>query len=352
MVASDRDLFSKLALAASMGVREAADVYLDDYARIHRLGGVTQSRLCISTSDVVSALPMLSVGVVLNDLALLTLTGGEHRLVNALTWHGLRLYFGESDITIVLPNENIKNAVVNSITSVYLGFIHRNDQQATDLLRTISPLIERGRVIYKPERMLMYRKSGTDDGEVTWDTLNFEDGPSDYWKVADEAATIGMSADPTDKRHYTELCELSIPFITGVNFNDLAKILDDERDLLIEFRSELRKIVDDAREGKRTSVEVINDVLNPRIHKIGRRFRAISNAAKLKLGGAAIGVATLSLASYISSGLLAPLVATIGGSGGAAYMAREYAGFLMDREGLKDDPIYLLWRLRRISSKR
>jgi hypothetical protein len=199
----------------------------------------------------------------------------------------------------------------------------------------------------------MYRKSGTDDGEVTWDILKVEEGSSDYWKVADEANTIGMSADPTDKRHYKELCELAIPFITGVNFNDLAKILDDERDLLIEFRSELRKIVDDARAGKITSVEVINDVINPRIHKIGRRFSAISNAARLKLGGAAIGVATLSLASYMSSGLLATLVATIGGSGGAAaYMAKEYAGFLMDREGLKDDPIYLLWRLRRISSKR
>jgi hypothetical protein len=97
---------------------------------------------------------------------------------------------------------------------------------------------------------------------------------------------------------------------------------------------------------------MINDVINPRIHKIARRFRAISNAARLKLGGAAIGVATLSLASYMSSGLLPTLVATIGGSSGAAYMAKEYAGFLMDREALKDDPIYLLWRLRRISSKR
>jgi hypothetical protein len=111
--------------------------------------------------------------------------------------------------------------------------------------------------------MLIYRKSRTDDGTVTWDTLNVQEGTSDYWKVADETDVIGMSADPTDKRHYTELCELALPFITGVNFCDLAKILDDEGDLLIEFRSELRKIVDDARAGKRTPVEMINDVINP-----------------------------------------------------------------------------------------
>jgi hypothetical protein len=276
----------------------------------------------------------------------------EHHGCSVSHENGLRLYFGESDVKIVLPNENIRNAVINSEATLYLGFIYRSDEPATDLLRTISSLIERGRVIYTPERMLMYRKSGTDDGTVTWDILNVEEGSSDYWKVADETDTIGMSADSTDKRHYTELCELAIPFITGVNFGDLAKILDDEADLLIEFRSELRKIVDDARAGKRTSMEVINDVINPRIHKIARRFRAISNAARLKLGGAAIGVATLSLASYMSSGLLPTLVATIGGSSGAAYMAKEYAGFLMDREALKDDPIYLLWRLRRISSKR
>jgi hypothetical protein len=68
-VGSDYDLFSKLALAASMGIPEAADVYLDDYAQIHQLGGLTQSTLRISTSDGASALQMLSVGVVLNDLS-------------------------------------------------------------------------------------------------------------------------------------------------------------------------------------------------------------------------------------------------------------------------------------------
>jgi hypothetical protein len=140
MVASDHDLFSKLAVAASMGTGHAMDVFLDDYAQIHQLGGLTPSKLRISTSDVASALQMLSVGVVLNDLSFLTLTGGEDHLVSALTWAGLRLYLGVRDIKIVLPNENIKDAVLNSKGSLYLGFICRDDEPATHLLRTISPL--------------------------------------------------------------------------------------------------------------------------------------------------------------------------------------------------------------------
>jgi hypothetical protein len=131
--------------------------------------------------------------------------------------------------------------------------------------------------------MLMYRKSGTDDGEITWDVLNVEEGSSDCWKVADEPNMVSMYVDPTDNRQYTELCQLVVPFITGVNFVDLAKILDDEGDLLIEFRAELRKIVEDASSGKKIPAEIMSDVINPRIQKIGRRFRAISNAKGLSL---------------------------------------------------------------------
>lgn len=356
MIASDQDLFSKLALAASMGIGHAMDVFLDDYAEIHQLGGLTPSKLRISTSDVASALQMLSVGVVLNDLSFLTLTGGEDHFISALTWEGLTLYLGveRDDIKIVLPNENIKNAILNSKGSVYLGFICRNDEPATHLLRTISPLIERGRVIYTPERMLMYRKSGTDDGGITWEALNVEEGSPDCWNVADEPDTVSMCLDPTDNRQYTELCQLVVPFITGVNFVDLAKILDDEGDLLIEFRAELRKIVEDASTGKKLPVEIMSDVINPRIQKIGRRFRTISNAKRLKLGGAVVGVASLSLVSYMMSpGLLPTLVTSIGGGGGVAYLAaKEYADFLTGREALRDDPTYLLWRLRQIRSQR
>ena len=356
MVASDHDLFSKLAVAASMSTGHVMDVFLDDYAQIHQLGGLTPSKLRISTSDIASALQMLSVGVVLNDLSFLTLTGGEDHLVNALTWAGVRLYLGVEppDIKIVLPNENIKNAILNSKGSVYLGFICRNDEPATHLLRAISPLIERGRVIYTPERMLMYRKSGTDDGEITWDALNVQEGSSDCWKVADEPNTVGMYVDPTDNRQYTELCQLVVPFITGVNFVDLARILDDEGDLLIEFRAELRKIVEDASAGKKIPAEIMSDVINPRMQKIGRRFRAISNAKRLRLGGAVVGVASLSLVSYMMSPSFLPtLVTSIGGGGGVAYLAaKEYADFRTGREALRDDPTYLLWRLRQIRSQR
>src|ERR1700730_13319943 len=333
MVASDRDLFSKLALAAAMGTGHAMDVFLDDYAQIHQLGGLTPSKLRISTSDVASALQMLSVGVVLNDLSFLTLTGGEGHFISALTWEGLRLYLGveQRDIEIVLPNQNIKDAVLNYKGSLYLGFIYRDDELATQLLRSISPMIERGRVIYTPKRMLMYKKSETDDGKVTWEALNVEEGSSDCWKVADEPNTVSMYVDPTDNRQYTELCQLVVPFITGVSFVDLAKILDDEGDLLIEFRAELRKIVEDASTGKKIPVEIMRDVINPRIQKIGRRFRTISNAKRLKLGGAVVGFAALSLGHMMSSGVLPTLVTSIGGGGGVAYVAKEYADYRTGR---------------------
>lgn len=122
--------------------------------------------------------------------------------------------------------------------------------------------------------------------------------------------------------------------------------MQDEADLLTEFRAAIRELVDDARKQDQHISEVLQDVVNPRVAKLQRRFTQISEMSSLKTGGAIVATATLALTSVVSGGLVAGAAALAGGSG-LLLVARELAGRRGELNALKDDPTaYLLWKLK------
>jgi hypothetical protein len=143
-----------------------------------------------------------------------------------------------------------------------------------------------------------------------------------------------------------------MPFIEGTSTDDLAMILEDEFDILAEFRSSIRELIIEAKSKNPDVSAILHDVVNPRVAKLQRRFEHITNMSKLKVGGAALATASLALTSILSGGIVAGIGA-IAGASGALMVAKEYVSGANELQALKDDPTYLLWKLdgvRRLTS--
>ncbi|HPG57044.1 MAG TPA: hypothetical protein PKW98_04450 [Candidatus Wallbacteria bacterium] len=72
------------------------------------------------------------------------------------------------------------------------------------------------------------------------------------------------------------------------------KILEDETDLLSGFRSNLKNVIKESQTNFKSLKELQQDVLNPEIDKINRRFKKIKGLHKLKIGGV-VGSFTLDI---------------------------------------------------------
>jgi hypothetical protein len=67
---------------------------------------------------------------------------------------------------------------------------------------------------------------------------------------------------------------------------------------------------------------------------------------RLRTGGAVIATATLALTSVFTGGLVAGVAALAGGTG-LLMVTKEMASGVHELNALKDDPTYLLWRMKR-----
>ncbi|HYS48448.1 MAG TPA: hypothetical protein VEM36_06715 [Xanthobacteraceae bacterium] len=141
-----------------------------------------------------------------------------------------------------------------------------------------------------------------------------------------------------------------MPYVEGIGNADLAKILDDENEVLVEFRSSIRTLISQAKQDQGKIDQILNDVVRPKVAMLDRQFRRITNMNRLKIGGAAVSTATIGLVSYLTTGVAAGITAVAGVSG-LVYLTKEMAGGISDLSALKDDPAsYLLWKLKRFQA--
>lgn len=245
------------------------------------------------------------------------------------------------------------------------GYICRNDTEIKDFLRQVEPLAKSGRLMVRPMPMVMGLQK-TPDGlwanlagslapvERMWGAIPVDpNSPTEHWldndiKVRQDA--IPLKEGETDARLENKMCSFTMPYIEGVSFAQLAKILDSEGDCLAEFRSSVRKVVDEVQEDSAKVIDIVNDIVRPATDKIERRFKSISTIHRLKLAGAYVSTAVLSLLTLTSTGVTASLAPLLG-AGGFGLIAKEHSDYMKEKAELKEMPFYLLWRLQRSNNK-
>lgn len=234
------------------------------------------------------------------------------------------------------------------------GFANASGQKYDQLYSNLHELIFRNRVIIKPDRTLIYHHSVRSDGRNNWSAIPADPSSSmGLWmpggespSYSTESITDKAASNSSQKVVASVPGVLSLPFIKNVSLSDYALILDDEDDLLLEFRAAMREYVAIVERGEKSAQEVLDDILYPKVARIERTFKRISQRSRLTKAGAGIATTALTLTAFATHGVAAAIAAAAGGGSTLAFV-KEWAGELKEKQGLEDDPVHLLWRMQR-----
>lgn len=170
---------------------------------------------------------------------------------------------------------------------------------------------------------------------------------NDHWFIDDKKQYDFVTIDNgINLKTLERLFEITLPFISGINFEKFAVILEDESALLSGLRSELKKVVTGLSNGNSSNKEFIQDLLRPEIDKLERKLKKIQGMHKLGVG---VSLGTFSLTLVLGSLAGANIIQALGSglttfAGGLVMGERNYKDKMED---LKDNPYYLLWQIKR-----
>jgi hypothetical protein len=269
---------------------------------------------------------------------------------------------GWSDIVVRLPQALFQSGALlekidyeGDLPAIRPAYAFPTDVGLAGFVRELRPLAETGRLMIRPQPVLLARTTAqTEQGGIEWKLLRVEpDSPIDQWicsdgRNQDSYPIKGSANNPTDE---AELASIVLPYLTGVPLSDLALILDDEADLLAEFRMALKTVVKEAKKDGSHATDVVNDLVRPAVDKVQRKFSGIASQYAMRIGGAAVVMATLGLTSLTTGGIASAVIAVFG-AGGAGIVAKELADYLKSMSELRESSLYLLWRLRRVQPLR
>jgi hypothetical protein len=349
----------ELAAAAPEGASRLMTVYQEQYRPLHQLEVTPTLRIGHVMTDTAEEGPRaIKVGAILNDVCFVSLaTKSKELAIHWLKPAGIRKLLGTDRIVVRVPQSPppaLKEAMEKGQLSI--GFGIPSEAAAQHVFKELGPLIEHCGVIPRPARSIIYLKETLPGGQRRWEFIETPLGEAvETWDLrevnvsAPQPLSIPIQTNQTVYQAEQTLFDVTLPFVENVSNDDLAKILQDEMDVLLEFRAALRSVINNASLEGQDTRQIVADLVRPKIANVERRFNHIVNMSRLKMAGAMVSTAALSLVSYMHTGLAQAVVPLLG-AGGLAYGAQEYASRSNQLQSLKDEPFYLLWKLGRLKS--
>lgn len=349
-----KTIFEKLSSAAKISMNEYNNEYMNNIHTIYPT--VTNPHLLksqIKTKNMQDAESLLRFSLVFNDLSLFTYNGGNELAFSLLTKEWFEKYLSTSGIEITLSKQKFeelgldpKNLQINP------AFIFSQGDEVNRFAEQLYPFIENGRLLFQPDRFLLYLEGKNEDGGRRWNTLDVSHFSSlESWETIDESNSrpIPLQYSSNGNINQHSIFEITIPYLEGVKFSDLAKILEDEDDLLSGLRVSIKEAT---KEVKNTNdlITVRQDIIDPKIDALNRKFKSIVNSHIFKVAGAGIGTVALAYTAVSTAGISASL-ATICGSGGIGLLGKEYSDYREKINELKDNPYYFLWKCKQARKK-
>lgn len=345
-----------------MGASEYVNEYassLPEVAEFYLREGTTGRLRCRAIDEATSS---IKVGLLYRDTTIFDLGAidfGEGKMSwltpSAFEEHGV----GPA-ITINAP-DTTDPQVFEDIRAGRVGFafLSPSGDAVDQFLSDAAPLIASGALLPLPKRLLFHTdgESKAPKGGRMWHALEAAASSSlDVWSLSSEGYA---ESEPTytDKAFVASFGEsdlekvivnLSLPFIDNISLSDYFLIMQDEKDIVVEFRVAMMQLAKMAKEHA-SIAEFSADVISPRLAKIDRSFRRISSQYRMKTAGAVIASTALTLGAFASAGAVAAISAAAGGAGFITAV-KELADGAEKQRALKDDPLYLLWRLQRARS--
>lgn len=329
------------------GIDSYTRLYMDNIKAIHAL--TTDPKLLKShiNSSVSTSKDLLRFSLIFNDLSLLTPNNTEQLSMVMLQPEWFQENFGTPGLTIMASIKKLKELGLNPENpEVYPAYVFPHGNEVDHLIDELFPFLESGKLVIQPERALFHPVDTNENGGRNLQDIELSDNLDlNCWEIANEQISRPVKISQSILTpSQNALFDITIPYLNGVEFSDLAKIIEDEGDLISSLRVSIKQVIDNSA-NLANPTEAARDIIDPRIDSINRRFRSIINTQSFKIAGAAIGTVALAYTSVATAGLTSAL-ATIGGAGGVGALGKAYSDYREKINEVKGDPFYFLWRCK------
>jgi hypothetical protein len=355
MVLSQSQILERLTEGARIGASEYANAYVELFPEILKINENRNAFLGHVKSSADEARNAVKINLLYNETCNLDLTATNQMVLIWLAEKGVERMMGTKELQLRVTDPQPDFLAACEKGQVALAFGQPSDDATLQLLSDCAPLIEKGLVLPRPGRAIFYDTGVVNEqGGRNFTGLSVKgESLHDLWLMGPEAEDVceqTVTSTILDGIYGVEseqarLCDVTLPYLDGVSMSDYDKILADEGDLLSEFRKEMRQLVSVLSKGQSSVDEFRADVIAPRVDKIGRRFKHIANLSRLKVSGATLASTSLTMVAVAQGGPLAGL-GVAAGSMGVWAVLKELAERSDKVHSLKDDPLYLLWRLQ------
>ena len=155
---------------------------------------------------------------------------------------------------------------------------------------------------------------------------------------------------------FAPILNIQLPILENIDFNTLAKLMEDFPVELCSFRDFLHSSVEQMRSSAVGSESFSRDCqkverdIRDRLRKLDSDYKKARVEAAISLTGCAVASWTLALYCILTG---AGNILTVLGPGGIVYKASaDYGSYLTKCAGLKDSPAYFLWRIGKTQPKK
>lgn len=163
--------------------------------------------------------------------------------------------------------------------------------------------------------------------DVMWKLLNWKFG-----NIGEEPRTIST------------LHNIDLKFLDNISINNILKVRRKEKSAFEDFRQYFRefcqeiKSMPETENFKKEILKLRKEKIDPQLRKLDREFGRIKRHRFVR--GAAIGIGTLSGAAVLGPAVMPVL------TGGLIALLREYSEYDKERDKLKENSLYFLWKLK------
>lgn len=348
-----------LRLRLMEAARRGASAYLHEYTEsLSEIGPIaTASELRavrpLVAADAADAYNAVKVSLLYNDVTTLKLGSSGKAEISILNPEKVS---GREGFKVTVPSNEHKILAAAKSGQVNCGVMLPGSEEDLQFYSDVAPLVGQGRLIISPSRMLIYFSGKmTPEGGRMWETHATNPlAPIDVWTSENtptnerpvKTVTSQLLDSKVQAANVDASRQLVLPYIEHMSLAEYAKVLHDEADQLAALRVQLAAYLEQLKSGDAGIEQFRRDVLQPKIDQLERSFRKLTTASNIRVGGMAVGSALMCAATLASSGIAAA-VAAAAGTAGLIGGAKELGDRYEKVSGLRDDPLHLLWRMKR-----
>lgn len=337
-------VFADIAESARSGGEYIAHSFLENYQDIEQYISTSGfQKSFIRTHDLSIASKSIAFSCLFNDVTILTLNLGTISST-ILDSTGFQKYFNFKYPRFLISEKKLYSQPLFDIqnSEAFPSFCGRSDEEANRFYYSLYDLIESGKVIPLPARTLIFMsKNSTHIFEIDIDS------PQEEWRIGLHKSRFAheLKLDSLSQPKAKEIFNITIPYIENINFSDLNKIIDDERDQIKDLKIALKNAINTAERDCLHTDEIVSDIVEPELRTLERKFKRIANFDSLKRNGAVLTAGGIALCSYLNQDISQAVynLLTTGSLSAGLYFHIEKQKNL---EELKDNPFYFFWKCK------